>query len=133
MVKDQLIQNLVEIALKVKQIYPGIEKKIENFENFIIEGIEGGDIKKLKENIIAALDIIESAEKQAILIGKKEHLDAIVQVASAEIQEIDALKVDLNKAENHATKNLIDHIEYLKRDLEDHINREAKEAEKAAA
>jgi len=67
------------------------------------------------------------------MIGKAEDLATIVELAMVGMEEIKKLEVDLSKAESRPTTDLINEIEKLRLALEYHINREAKEAEKAAA
>lgn len=129
MTKEKLKERVKALVTKIEGIYhPDIEKNIKRFLELTIEGIEGPDVKKLKNNIITALETIENAEDKAGKLAKLEKKTALVSTIRKTIDKIERLEIDLSKADDNATEEMISEIEQLTNEIEALLKSEKKEA-----
>ena len=129
MANDELKQQVNALIIKIEGIYhPEIENKIKRYLEFTIEGIEGPDVTKLRNNIIKALEIIEVAEDKAGKLARLENKTALVSATRSTIAKIEKLEIDLAKAEDHATTELISEIRTLTEEIERLLKAEKEEA-----
>jgi len=121
---------LQEMFRSMKAIYPKVKSKIEHLEKLVINNYDKAEIEALRDNILAALKILRSADERELAVAKKSKLKDIVDLTLKEIDAIDKLVEDIEVFVKEPNPKLRTAIEKITAHLGDLLAKEGKKLPK---